>query len=88
VNNQGKICGHQIQVTKRQPRIIKTANSKPADNKGRLYLKTASLTVFFLVFTLKTGQKVPICWTIIFLTGQMDFLLDIYKLFTGQNGKI
>jgi len=34
-----------------------------------LYLKIASPTVFFLIFT---GQNAPIYWTLIFFTGQMD----------------
>ena len=37
-NNRGKIREYQILDTKTKPRIVKTANTKPANNEGRLYL--------------------------------------------------
>ena len=35
-NNRGKNREYQILVTKSKPRIGKTANTKPANNEGRL----------------------------------------------------
>jgi len=44
-NNQGKSLEYRILATNWYPRRVKTANSEPADNEGRLYS-------FFLVFAL------------------------------------
>jgi len=36
-DNKGKFCGYQVLGIKNNPRIVKTANSKPANSEGRLY---------------------------------------------------
>jgi len=34
-DNQGRFCGYQVLGIKNNPRIVKTANSKPANSEGR-----------------------------------------------------
>jgi hypothetical protein len=36
-DNKGKFRGYQVLGIKNNPRIVKTANSKPANSEGRLY---------------------------------------------------
>ncbi len=55
---EGKAADNKFQSTKRYPRIIKTANSKPADNEGRMQFELNRIAELKNAFIFK-GEVVP-----------------------------
>ncbi len=51
---EGKAADNEFLGTKSYPQIIKTANSKPADNEARLYFRKVNLAIF--LFGMEPGD--------------------------------
>ncbi len=69
---KGKIREYQILAQKQKPRIVKTANTKPANNEGRLYSQTCANDHLSTTTTLNPAQAVLVL-TLILINNYLTY---------------